>query len=382
MSLFFAASVFRSFGLVIAAIVLIGFVVYAFINVRSGANEVGSEIELAANRKPYYDDDVLEGSKLDRSLAMGLATLAVVAVGLPLYWLQEPSRQENAVGDFDRVFRERGQELYDASCSSCHGPEGVGGVASYTILDPETNDFVAQVNWKAPAVDSVLSRFSEEEVTYILNYGRPFSPMPAWGEPGGGAMTTQELEYLIVYLDSIKQPAEEMQAAAMDKLTEELGHDPNFDSEDGLVEAGEILFDLGRNDGFAGGAYACGRCHTAGWSYSVEEGEPIFATANDTDQVAGDAERKEVIELVSTQPGSGAYGPNLTDGTTVRQFPTVESHVEFITIGSEEGQPYGRNGEGSGRMPGFGNDPNTETEADGMLTEDMIRAIVAYERSL
>ena len=27
------------------------------------------------------------------------------------------------------------------------------------------------------------------------------------------------------------------------------------------------MFNLGYYSGFAGGAYACGRCHTTGWSY-------------------------------------------------------------------------------------------------------------------
>ena len=43
------------------AVILVGWVVYAFFNIRQSRDELGSEIELAANRKPYYDDDVLEG---------------------------------------------------------------------------------------------------------------------------------------------------------------------------------------------------------------------------------------------------------------------------------------------------------------------------------
>ena len=35
-----------------------------------------------------------------------------------------------------------------------------------------------------------------DEVKFILNYGRPFSPMPAWGAPGGGPLTDQQLENL------------------------------------------------------------------------------------------------------------------------------------------------------------------------------------------
>ena len=49
-----------------------------------------------ANRKPYLADEELEGQKLDRTLTFGLLGLFVVAVGLPLYWLAEPGRQDGA----------------------------------------------------------------------------------------------------------------------------------------------------------------------------------------------------------------------------------------------------------------------------------------------
>ena len=47
-----------------------------------------------------------------------------------------------------------------------------GGAAPYTITDPNTGE-VMPVNWLAPALNTVLYRFSEDEVRYILNYGRP-----------------------------------------------------------------------------------------------------------------------------------------------------------------------------------------------------------------
>src|SRR3546814_6235786 len=59
----------------------------------------------------------------------------------------------------------RGEEIYTqgAQCNACHGPEGVGGVASHTILDSD-NEFVAQVNWTAPALDTVqIGRASGRE---------------------------------------------------------------------------------------------------------------------------------------------------------------------------------------------------------------------------
>ena len=42
----------------------------------------------------------------------------------------------------------------------------------------------------------------------------------------------------------------------------------------------------------------------------------------------------------------------------------------FISLGSDLNKPYGNNGVGNGKMPGFA----------GMLTKEQIAAIVQYER--
>ena len=47
-------------------------------------------------------------------------------------------------------------------------------------------------------------------------------------------------------------------------------------------------------------------------------------------------------------------GPNLTNGSTVRQFPSDADQVDFVSSGSVNGKRYGQQGQGSGRMPGFG----------------------------
>jgi mono/diheme cytochrome c family protein len=46
--------------------------------------------------------------------------------------------------------------------------------------------------------------------------------------------------------------------------------------------------------------------------------------------------------------------------------------INFIKIGSKNGAKYGIQGQGSGRMPGFGH----------LLTDAQIQAIVQYVRSL
>ena len=365
----FAASTAQAIGTVIALTVVIGFVVYAAFNIKAGRKEVGAELELAANLKPYLADDELETKKLDRALTAGLAGLVLVGVGLPAYWLAEPGRQEGAVEEFQRVAVSRGEELYTtgAQCNACHGPEGVGGVAPYTILDDD-NEFVAQVNWVAPALDNVMLRYDEEEVYYVLEYGRPFSPMPAWGAGGGGPLTEQQLENIIAYLQSIQMSSGEAQEAAEGQLRTQLGlgEDEEIDYTD--LETGEALFNLGREDGFAGGAYACGRCHTRGWSIQADSAAP---------------EDADLDLYIDYEDGSGAYGPQLRNGIIPRQFASVEALAEFLHVGAERGVPYGQNGlSGDGMMPGFGDNPNTELADDGMMTMEMLEAIARYVESL
>jgi len=60
-----------------------------------------------------------------------------------------------------------------------------------------------QVQWKAPALNTVMLRYTADTVRTILIYGRANTPMPAWGVAGGGAMNEQQILDLVEYLKSI-----------------------------------------------------------------------------------------------------------------------------------------------------------------------------------
>ena len=416
-----AASTQRTVGFVILAIVFVGYVVYLILHSRSARDEVGSEIELAPNRKPYLEDEELEGTKLDKSLLAGLAMLAVIGVGLPLYWLGEPGRHQGLINDTDRIFADRGGELYvgGADCQQCHGAEGTGGSAPITLTDAEGN-FVATVAWTAPALNTVLSRYSEDEVRHVLNYGRN-NVMPAWGAPGGGPLTPQQIDYLIHYMRRIQIPESELRETvdggvregiaehlgtapdvgavddwlgAVDAAVEEaramaLAADPSLEGDDKAIRrAGLELLASGEapgsdlyqtyggivfNNRAAGGTYNCARCHTYGWSFD--------ATTDGDDSIDGHA--GPILAAYST--GGGFFGPNLTGGSTLDQFETAALHADFISDGQTIGQTYGRGGSGgNGQMPGFG--PRTDDDLGvtypATLTQDQIDAVVAFERNL
>ena len=395
-----------SIGLLLLLLAVIIGVVYAVVTTRQAKPEIGSEIELAPNRKPYYDDEVLEGKKLDRTLSFGLLGLFILGIGLPLYWLAEPGRQEGAAARINDEFVSRGAAMFDTTekggynCAFCHGANGVGGATPYTITDSQGR-FVKTVTWKGPALNTVMLRYSRDEIRYILTYGRPFSPMPAWGTKGGGPLTEQKLQQLMDYIETFQLTPKEAQAevtkqlAAMmarrdatcvasltDAAKKDLSEEELAAFDAATVDTsscppmykseGEALFNMGYDDGFAGGAYSCGRCHTKGWSYGEK-----------------------------AEDGTGAFGPSLKN--VLRQFPGAslgpKDQTDFICTGSDQGVRYGQNGQGTGRMPGFCITPGYKINPDNgevgvepkdsgtaeqgaMLTQDQVRAIVEYERSL
>ena len=329
----------QTVAMVLVVLMTAGWLTYALVNGRRGRPEIGAEIELAPNRKPYFDDDSLETSRLERFQLSGLAALLIIGVGLPLYWLAEPGRQKGAIANFDETFAHRGEKLFDLTenggfnCAGCHGGlEGLGGEVPFTFTDPETGK-LRQVQWKAPSLNDVTLRMTDEQILYVLTYGRPFSPMPAWGTAGGGPMTDQQLDNLVSYLHKIALTPEEARTQSKERADLEMAT---------LQAAGEANPSMGSvlfNSN-------CARCHTAGFSY-------------------GEAKA----------PGSGFFGPALSNVLT--QFPERDDHVAFVagdptTGGVKAGARYGFGGQSTGKMPYFTN----------ILTSEQIEAIVDYERDL
>ena len=347
---------------VLFAVILLGWLAYLALNLKSSKRELGSEVEMAPNRKPYYDDETLEGPRLERMQVLGVLLLATLVIGLPAYWMHEPTRQAGAVDGKAERFRWWGEELFmptadgGFNCAGCHGGmKATGASAPYAITDPNTGE-VKAVTWYAPALNTVFYRFSKEEVRFILDYGRPFSPMPAWGSKGGGPMTDQNIETLLRYLETIQIKPEgcttkddfvkdsdpyvcdggTLPASDQDTIAADVAQ---YQKDHPGASEGEALFNSNLNSG----AYSCARCHTPGWSYG--------------------------------QPGvtaQGAMGWNLTGGATNTHFPSEQDMINFIKSGSVLGKKYGMQSQGSGRMPGFGH----------LLTDEQIKAIVEYVRSL
>jgi mono/diheme cytochrome c family protein len=370
------------------------------------------------NQTPFYGDEDLEGPRLERALGWSLIFVMVVALALPVYFLFEPGREKRMLASFDERAAERGATLfanaqskaYDPTksllCANCHGVDGGGGTAPY-VLQPEldicdvkknqSNPDVpeclpVQAPWVAPPLDTVLLRFDEDQVFNIITYGRPGTPMPAWGVASGkGVLNTQSINDLIAYLKTIqlspdaatqrstktlegykklwsgnvddqKKELATRQAAldkakasgvsvdaiaelqaAVDEQTKVVASATAWSAQVNQMSDGEILFRLN-----------CARCHTRGASYQDPNN----------------------IKLPPPPPnGSGAFGPNLTGGSTLIQFPNEagrQEQLNWVTLGVPANELYGQRGISTGRMPHFVH----------QLTKTQIQLIVDYERSL
>lgn len=329
---------FSQFGTnvaIVAGVVVI--IVWAFV-FWGVVRDNRSRTPVPANLKPYLEDDVLETSRLERALQGAVILTLLLGIVLAVVFVTEPIRQkaafehweERAIKNGSKIYGptsdENGKEIKGAyGCQNCHGADGVGGVAAYTVTDAEGN--TKKVQWSAPALNTVTSQFSDESLRTILVYGRPGSPMPAWGEAGGGSMTPQDIEDTIAYLKKINIGEEEAKKK---------------NGEVGLI-AGTAGSPSARYDGRELFENFCARCHTYGYSF----GEPREA-------------------------GSGGFGPSLAGGITVDRFPDPADMVKFINSGSKWQTPYGNGGVGQGRMPGY----------EKVLFPEQIQAIVDYERNL
>ena len=326
----------RNVALAMIPLMILAYVVYVLVNLRKARPELGNETELAPNRKEYFSDEDLEGPRLDRFLTSALVLLAILAVGLPMYWLAEPGRQTGQIKAFDRTYVKRGKGEFTANCESCHAKGAVGGVAPFVLVDKQ-GDFNANVSWKAPALNNALLRFSREEVTYVLDHGRTFSPMQPWSTIGGGAKNTQQIQNLVDYLQNVtitpEQARDEVEAGVADML------------KTGKASSrGEALFNLEASSG----SYSCARCHTAGWSFDQPQAS-----------------------------GGGAFGPKLIGVGS--KFKDDDQFRQFIAEGCDVGKVYGAVAPDgaqaqckSGMMPAFGN----------MYTSDQIKDVVDYVKSL
>ena len=503
--------------LVIAVVSLLAWMAYLFLNSRRSRSAV--QETPPPNRTTYMSDAELENVRTTKVLRAAVFAAAALALIIPAYAFNESNRQAEAAEHLEELAIEEGEHWYTVfECTACHGPNGGGGAAAFT--EPRSG---VSTSWQVPSLNDVMYRFNREEITDLIVYGRQGTPMPASGLDGGGAMTIQEVDQVIDFLESIQlqqvdvvaktdptvlsavnriaggdeatqgridlQQAEiddvllapsqmeeagdlgdetrallsgpatcteesaaavlttcespapdadrdglsdaaepqltEIAAVAFETLTELLGtvqveqqvYDIAFNpataftntSDDGqaIADLDEAMTMLGaiesdllligvtaeRQDQFlanldSGMEFLQASAEAQLWLVDVDEAASAMSELSGTSISTDDAER--AIGLFNGYcarchtggysagapfemgAGSGAWGPAITDGRSIIQFPDLEDQVDFIIVGSDAAQPYGVNGLGTGRMPGFG----------ASLSRADIELIALYERTM
>jgi mono/diheme cytochrome c family protein len=326
------------------------------------------------------------------------------------------------------LFANSASKDYDSTksllCATCHGTDGGGGSAPFVVKseDPrcDPNQVVdaklaeeqpyclpSKVAWAAPNLQIASLRYDRAQLTQIITYGRPGTPMPAWGVASGkGALQGQSIQDLVNYVESLGTTPDKAQAISTKELEDCKGRaacvgrddlrkpatraaaakwvadaQADLDQARALLASGSVAdveadtrlvqekqdtlaaaqqwqqTTQSASDGELLFMNNCARCHTRGWSY--------FNPADP------EAPANAPVETM----GGGAFGPNLTMGDVDSQFPPPNGESElfsWISINAPANQAYGIRGISSGRMPHFG----------ATLTKAQIEAIMAYERSL
>ncbi|MFN2488681.1 MAG: c-type cytochrome [Actinomycetota bacterium] len=183
--------------------------------------------------RPGQPDEALEGPRLERIQIWGLLSVLALAIFVPAYWLGEFQRQSHFVERFSEESVERGRlifaippELPEGSdpqafravereislgmgCAQCHGAaQGEGQEVTEQLATGGEFPFTPpgstkQVQYKAPPLNNVFTRWDEEVVRFTIERGRPGTDMPAWGVEFGGPMTEQMITDVIAWLRTL-----------------------------------------------------------------------------------------------------------------------------------------------------------------------------------
>jgi mono/diheme cytochrome c family protein len=181
------------------------------------------------NLEPYLTDDDLESKRLNRVLVAALLTSALLAILMPIYYLNETSRQARAEHMFEEIAIERGHEWFiEFECADCHGPGGSGGAAGFI----EARSGISS-SWLAPSLNDIFYRYEPDVIRHWIVFGRQGTPMPAWGVEGGGPLSEQQVDELVAYIESIQVSQDDTFAAVDERVRAEL---TRLDSADEIVE--------------------------------------------------------------------------------------------------------------------------------------------------
>ena len=146
------------------------------------------------------------GPRLIRVQVIGVLLLITMVIGLPLYWVLEPGRQAGAVSAKEETFVGWGSDLFETTANGGFNCAGLprrhegrrwsGADRGHRSEDRRS----ARCQLVRTGAQHGAVPIHRRRGEFILDYGRTFSPMSAWGTIGGGPMNAQQIHTIIAYL--------------------------------------------------------------------------------------------------------------------------------------------------------------------------------------
>jgi len=268
--------------------------------------------------RPGDTDDVLESDRLTKIIRWGFILAVFFAIYLPFYWLQEPGRMAAKEKDFDKKSIERGHNYFALRTDPISGKENGSGKECARCHG------VHQQGGTNDYLDPASGKKSLVKVPELQTvFSRYEKPPPGFKD----AKTF------------IRETIERGRA----------GTDmPTWGNKYGGPLTDQELDDI------------------VNFLTSIQRVPKVEANAS------GDQIFTQNCSSCHGIGGAGGVGPAMKDGSEAKEFPNVDDQIAFVEAGSKPNTPYGTHGKGTGVMPSW----------KGRLTDEQIRKVVEYERSL
>lgn len=274
--------------------------------------------------RPGDTDDILESERVSRITTWGVVTTFVFAGFIFIYWMLEPNRMQAKEKEFEKQGVDRGRYYFALAEDPQTGkapPRGEGRPAGRPIECARCHG----VGGKGGTNDFVDPNTGVRRTVSVPELQTVFSryekPPPGFEDARG---------YITEVIER-GRPGTDMPTWGVDYGGPLTGQ--QISDIVAYLESVQKKVDTSATDGPTIYAQNCSPCHG--------------------------------------QSGTGGSGPAFTGGSEAAQFPSIDDHIAFVKSGSKAGTPYGTKGQGTGAMPPW-----------ERLTEEQIKAVVDYERSL
>lgn len=290
----------------------------ALVVLRTRSGSTSSKSKIPPALRPADIDSVLESTRLTKIHGWGLALTLFFAFFMPAYWVQEPQNRLDNEKMFEEESLLRGELYYAMATDQETGESNPSGKECARCHGVEAEGGTNEFLNPDTGVRSVVQ--VPELKTVFARYEEP---PPGYDDAREFIRETIERGRpgtdMPTWGNKFGGPLTEQELDDIVNWLESINEEPEVDAD----ATGDQIFNQ-----------FCASCHGIG--------------------------------------GAGGSGPAMRGGSEAAQFPNIEDHMNFVREGSKAGQPYGTSGQGTGAMPAWG----------GTLTDEQIRLVVEYERSL